>query len=214
MSIRVLLADDHGVLRDGVRRLLEINDDIRVVAAVDDGAEVVGNAQRFRPDVVLMDISMPQMDGIAATRALRDKVPGAKVLILSVHSSADFIGRSVAAGARGYLIKESCGDEVVRAVRVVASGRKYFGQGVAELMRDADAQTVAGDAALEQLTESERRILALVVDGRSNAEAAALLRLSPRTVETYRARLMHKLGIEDLPALVKFAIRHGITDTE
>lgn len=213
MSIRVLLADDHGVLRDGVRRLLEINDDIRVVAAVDDGAEVVGNAQRFRPDVVLMDVSMPRMDGIAATRALRDKVPGAKVLILSVHSSADIVGRSVAAGARGYLVKESCGEEVVKAVRAVASGRKYFGQGVAEMLRDGDAQTARG-AALEQLTESERRILALVADGKSNAEAAALLRLSPRTVETYRARLMHKLGIEDLPALVKFAIRHGITPLE
>jgi DNA-binding NarL/FixJ family response regulator len=214
MSISVLLADDHGVLRDGVQCLLEINEDIRVIAAANDGAEAVRKAQQYQPDVVLMDISMPRMDGIAATRALRDKVPGAKVLILSVHSSADIIGRSMDAGARGYVLKESCGEEVVRAVRAVASGREYFGQGIAETLRGSDARTASGRAALEQLTGSERRILALVADGKSNAEAAALLRLSPRTVEAYRARLMHKLGIEDLPTLVKFAIRHGMTDAE
>jgi DNA-binding NarL/FixJ family response regulator len=209
MVISVLLADDHGVLRDGMQRLLEANADIKVVATADNGREAVEKAAELQPDVVVMDISMPNMNGLEATRRIADRAPTTGVAILSMHSSAELVREAFAAGARGYVLKESAGDEVVRAVRTVAAGRRFVGEGVVDKVR-------AGDTAsdLASLTAREREILPLIVNGKSNAEAAAILGLSHRSVETYRLRLMQKLGIEDLPTLVKFAIRHGMTTLE
>jgi DNA-binding NarL/FixJ family response regulator len=209
MVISVLLADDHGVLRDGMQRLLEANADIRVVAVAQDGLEAVRKAAELQPDVVVMDISMPGMNGLAATRRIAERAPRSGVVILSMHSSADMVRAALAAGARGYLLKESAGDEVVRAVRAAAAGRRFLGEGVADKVLPGGPP-----APLDQLTAREREVLQLVVQGKSNAEAAAILGLSPRSVETYRLRLMQKLGIEDLPSLVKFAIRHGMTSIE
>jgi DNA-binding NarL/FixJ family response regulator len=209
MVINVLLADDHGVLRDGVQRLLEANADIKVVATVDDGREAVAKAAELRPDVVVMDISMPNVNGLEATRRIVDRAPATGVAILSMHSSEEMVREAFAAGALGYVLKESAGDEVVRAVRTVAAGRRFVGEGVVGKVRAED--TASG---LASLTAREREILPLIVNGKSNAEAAAILGLSPRSVETYRLRLMQKLGIEDLPTLVKFAIRHGMTTLE
>ena len=209
MVINVLLADDHGVLRDGVQRLLEANADIKVVATVDDGREAVEKAVELRPDVVVMDISMPNMNGLEATRRIADRVPATGVAILSMHSSAELVREAFAAGARGYVLKESAGDEVVRAVRTVAAGRRFVGEGLMDKVRTED--TASG---LASLTAREREILPLIANGKSNAEAGAILGLSPRSVETYRLRLMQQLGIEDLPTLVKFAIRHGMTTLE
>jgi DNA-binding NarL/FixJ family response regulator len=209
MVISVLLADDHGVLRDGVQRLLEANADIKVVATADDGREAVEKAAELQPDVVVMDISMPDINGIEATRRIADRAPATAVAILSMHSSSEMVREAFAAGARGYVLKESAGDEVVRAVRTLAAGRRYVGEGVAHKVLAED--TASG---LERLTGREREILPLIVSGKSNAQAAAILGLSPRSVETYRLRLMQKLGIEDLPTLVKFAIRHGMTTLE
>jgi DNA-binding NarL/FixJ family response regulator len=208
MVINVLLADDHGVLRDGVQRVLESNADIRVVAAVDDGHKAVEQALRLRPQVVVMDISMPGLSGLEATRRIARGAPASAVVILSMHSSAELTREAFAAGAKGYLLKESAGDEVVKAVRAVAAGRRYLGEGLAEALLDAR------DAPLERLTPREREVLQLIVEGKSNAETAAALGLSPRSVETYRLRLMEKLGIGDLASLVKFAIRHGMTTLE
>jgi DNA-binding NarL/FixJ family response regulator len=211
MVISVLLADDHGVLRDGVRRLLEANADIRVVASVENGHEAVGKAAQLMPDVVVMDVSMPELSGIEATRQIVRRAPATGVVILSMHSSAELIWQALAAGARGYILKESAGDEVVKAVRAVAAGQRFIGEGIAnKVLADYPART----GIVELLTPRERQVLQLVAEGKSNGEAAALLGLSPRSVETYRARLMHKLGIEDLPTLVKFAIRHGMTTLE
>ena len=209
MVIKVLLADDHGVLRDGMQRLLEANADIKVVATADDGREAVEKAAKLQPDVVVMDISMPNMNGLEATRRILDRAPATGVAILSMHSSAELVREAFAAGARGYVLKESAGDEVVRAVRTVAAGRRFVGKGVTDKVLAEDT-----GSGIASLTAREREILQLIVNGKSNAEAAAILGLSPRSVETYRLRLMQKLGIEDLPTLVKFAIRHGMTTLE
>jgi DNA-binding NarL/FixJ family response regulator len=209
MVIRVLLADDHGVLRDGVQRLLEANADIKVIATAQDGRLAVEKAAELQPDVVVMDISMPSMNGLEATRRIADRAPATGVAILSMHSSAEMVREAFAAGALGYVLKESAGDEVVKAVRTVAAGQRFVGEGVADKVRAE--HTGFGIASL---TAREREILPLIVNGKSNAEAAAILGLSPRSVETYRLRLMQKLGIQDLPTLVKFAIRHGMTTLE
>ena len=209
MVINVLLADDHGVLRDGVQRLLESNSDIKVIATVDDGLAAVEKAVELQPDVVVMDVSMPGLNGLEATRRIADRAPATGVAILSMHSSAELVREAFAAGARGYLLKESAGDEVVRAVRAVAAGRRFFGEGVVDKVLVENT-----GSGIASLTAREREVLRLIADGKSNAEAAAILGLSPRSVETYRARLMEKLAIEDLASLVKLAIRHGITTLE
>jgi DNA-binding NarL/FixJ family response regulator len=209
MVIRVLLADDHGVLRDGVQRLLEANPDIKVVATVGNGREAVEKTAVMQPEVVVRDISMPDMHGLEATRRIANLAPATGITILSMHSSAEMVREAFAAGALGYVLKESAGDEVVRAVRTVAAGRPFIGEGVTDKLHAE--HTGYG---ITSLTARERDILPLIVNGKSNAEAAAILGLSPRSVETYRLRLMQKLGIEDLPTLVKFAIRHGMTTLE
>ena len=210
MAIAVILADDHGVLRDGMRRLLETHADIRVVATASDGLEAIAQAEQLRPDVVAMDIAMPRLNGIEATRSIVERVPGTGVLILSMHSSPDLIQEALSAGARGYLLKECFGAEVIAAVRAVAAGGVYLGQGISAKNLDVQRNGLSGTAPLQDLSNVERGILRLVASGRSNAEAAQQLGLSPRTVETYRSRLMEKLHLDDLPALVRYAIRHGI----
>jgi DNA-binding NarL/FixJ family response regulator len=212
MGITVLLADDHGVLRDGVRRLLEATGDIRVVAVADNGLEALEKATEVRPDVALLDISMPGLSGIEATRAIMARFPKTAVVILSMHSSMELVQEALRAGARGYLLKESAGEEVVKAVRAVAAGRRFLEAGVTELVIEGCIHARVATAA--HLTARERDVLRLVVEGKSNIESAAALGLSPRSVETYRLRLMQKLGLSDLPSLVKFAIRHGITTLE
>jgi DNA-binding NarL/FixJ family response regulator len=202
--IAVLIADDHGVLRDGLRRLLESSEGLQVVGAVGDGRAAVEMAAARQPDVVVMDVGMPGLNGIAATRAILGCCPGAGVVMLSMHASPEIVRQALLAGARGYLLKECAGDEVVLAVRAVAAGERYLGQGVAE-------PGSPGAGGLGALTRRELEVLQLVVEGKSNAAAAGILGLSPRSVETYRARLMQKLAVDDLPSLVKLAIRHGLT---
>ena len=213
MVIRVLLADDHGVLRDGVQRLLQAHSDIKVVSMVKDGSEAVEMAAQLRPDVVVMDITMPGLSGVEATRTITEKVPSVGVVILSMHSTVELIRQALLAGARAYLLKESTGCEVESAVRAVAAGRRFLGAGIADKIA-AEFPYAAKHIDIDYLTPREREVLRLIVEGRSNAEAAAVLGLSPRSVETYRSRVMNKLRIEDLPSLVKFAIRHGITTVD
>ena len=211
--IRVLVADDHGVLRDGLRRLLETDPEIRVVADANDGREAIAQAAATRPQVVVMDISMPKMDGIESTRAIISNAPDTGVVMLSMHSADSTVREALDAGARGYLLKESAGAEVLSAVRAVAAGGSYFGEGLGAAQR-GQARGGSNVDPTARLTESERRVLRLVVQGKSNIETARALDLSPRTVETYRARLMEKLQVGDLPALVKFAIRNGLTSID
>ncbi|MBP6189726.1 MAG: response regulator transcription factor [Azonexus sp.] len=211
MSITVLIADDHAVVRDGLRLLLETQPDIRVVGEVADGREAVEAVLRLKPDVVLMDLAMPVLNGADATKLILEKRENTRIVMLSMHSTAEHVFRALQAGALGYLRKESAGSEVVDAVRTVHGGRRYLSQKITESVVDDYIRKRAVDSPLESLSQREREILQLLVEGRSGIEIARQLHVSPKTVDTYRSRMMQKLGIGDLPGLVKFALQHGLT---
>lgn len=208
---RILIADDHAVVRDGLRALLEANADLTVLECVANGREAVIAAARIDPDIVLMDIAMPELNGIEAARAILSANPGARVIMLSMHATAEHIFRVLDAGALGYLLKDAAGQEVVQAVRTVREGRRYLSQSVASLMATDYLRRGQPESPLGSLSERERQILQFVVEGRSSADIAKSLSLSPKTIETYRSRLMQKLHVADLPALIRFAIQHGLT---
>ncbi len=210
MSIRILLADDHAVVRDGLRALLDAEPGMEVVGSVADGREAVLAVKRLQPDVVVMDINMPGLNGIEATRSVLELQPPPQVLILSMHGSSEHIYRALQAGARGYLLKEAAGSEVVGAVRAVAAGRRYLSERIADTALDAYLAEGRAHSPLDSLSARERQLLQLLAEGRSNTEAARLLSLSVKTVETYRSRLLLKLGLHDMSALVRFAIEHGL----
>jgi len=214
MTIRVFLADDHTVVRDGLRLLLESQGDITVIGEAADGRHTVQQLKHLYPDVVIMDIAMPDLNGIEATRQICESCPSTNVIILSMYATSEHIFQALKAGAKGYLLKEVAGKEVVDAVRAVYAGRRYLSQNIAETVIDDYAQKRQVELAqspLELLSSREQEILQLVVEGKSSKKIADILFLSPKTVETYRSRLMDKLGIRDLPGLVKFAIQHGLT---
>jgi DNA-binding NarL/FixJ family response regulator len=210
MKIRVLIADDHAMIRDGLAALLRDEERVEVVGTAADGREALRLARELRPDVVVMDIAMPEMNGVEALRELRAASPDARVLILSMFSTLEHVQQAFSAGAGGYLLKESAGAELKTAVEQVHSGRRYLSRQI-----EAHASVLLARGAqrtpLESLSRRERQILQLVVEGRSSTEIGQTLHLSAKTVETYRSRLMQKLGVDGVPALVKFAIAHGLT---
>lgn len=214
MPIEILLADDHAVVREGLRLLLESRGDLKVVGVASDGREAVSEARRLRPHVVVMDISMPALNGIEAARAITQALPDTKVLILSMERSPEHVFRALQAGARGYLLKQSAGTELVAAVHAVHGGRRYLGQEINETVVAEYINKGRPDSPLERLSTRERNLLQMIADGCSNAEAARSMCLSVKTVETYRSRLMQKLGLHSVPKLVKFAIEHGLTDAK
>jgi len=213
-SISVLVADDHGVVRDGLSAILRRDEDIKVIASVNDGAAAVREAERLKPHIAVLGIALSALSGIDAARIIAEKAPNVSVIILSNHSSPTVVRRALAAGALGYLGKESSGEDVLKAIHAVASGKRYLGEGLAEKIVEDDRGAAPGAIPGESLTATERNILRLVAEGKSNAEVAEMIGLSARTVETYRLRLMRKLGIGDLASLVKYAIRQGITPLE
>jgi DNA-binding NarL/FixJ family response regulator len=217
MSITVFLADDHAVVRDGLRFLLEAQPDIKVIGDAANGREAVRRVTQLCPDVVVMDIAMPEMNGIEAARKIVQDCPSAQVIILSMHSTTEHVFRALQAGARGYLLKESAGIEVVQAVRAVHTKQRYLSRKISDRLIDdyvRQRQAAETKSPLALLSPREREVLQLVVEGKSSAEVANILSLSPKTIETYRGRLMQKLGISDLPGLVKFAIQHGLIPLE
>lgn len=209
MSVRILIADDHAMIRKGLRMTLEIHEDLTVAGEAVNGREALAQVEELGPDVVIMDISMPELNGIEATRLICQRQPGVKVLIFSMHYSSEHCFRALSSGARGYILKESAGEEIVAAVRSVMRGRLYFGAGVANPLEKAGG--VGLKSPLERLSQREREILQLVVEGKSSSEIARMLTLSSKSIDTYRSRLMQKLGVGNLPALVRFALQHGIT---
>lgn len=213
MAIRVMLADDHAVVRDGLRMVLESQDDIEVVGDAADGRQAVEQAKALRPDIVLMDIAMPNLNGIEAAPHIREAVPRTQVVMLSMHATSEHVSRSLQAGAAGFVLKESAGKEVIEAVRTVQRGHRFLSPKVEDMVVEGYIRQAADSpekTPLERLSGREREVLQLVAEGKSSAAIADTLALSPKTVETYRSRVMHKLGLGDLPSLVKFAIEHGI----
>lgn len=215
MIISVFLADDHQVMRDGLRTLIETQPGFRVVGESGEGRETVRAIGRLMPDVVLMDIAMPGLNGIEATRQIRKKYPSVEVVVLSMYTTTEHIYRALEAGARGYLLKECAGNEVFEALRAAKEGRRFLSGKISERDVEDHRRSRAGGktaSPIERLSPREREILQLVVEGKSSAAIAKIVFLSPKTVETYRSRLMKKLDVDDLPALIKFAVANGLTN--
>lgn len=214
MSIKVFLADDHAVVRDGLRMLLEAQGDIEVVGEASEGRGTIKQVKTLCPDVAIIDIAMPEMNGIEVTAHILKECACTQVIILSMHATTEHIFQALNAGAKGYLLKESAGKEVIDAVRTVHRGCRYLSEQISDIMVDDyfyKRKAGGPKSPLDLLSLREREVLQLVVEGKSSAEIATILNLSPKTIETYRSRLMTKLGIEDITGLVKFAIQHGIT---
>ncbi len=211
--IRILLADDHTVVRDGLRALLERECDMSVVAEAADGRESVRLAETESPDVVVMDLAMPNMNGMEATRRIRAANSHIGVVILSMHQDESYVLGSLKAGARGYLLKDSMRGEVLQAIRAVYQGSTFLTRKVARILQE-DYVTRLQERGLEDrydlLSDREREVLQMIAEGRSNKEVANLLNVSVTTVETHRAHILQKLDIHSIPELILYAVRKGI----
>lgn len=213
MRITVFVADDHAVLRDGLATLLAAQPDMEVVGTASNGRTAVAEVLRLAPRVAILDISMPELDGIEAARQILAANPNTHVMILSMHAGAQHVFHALEAGVRGYMLKESASREVIEAVRVVQAGRRYLSPRVAEIVAQGVSDR-SGVSPISSLSQREREILKLVADGHSSAEIGTMLHLSPKTVDTYRSRMMQKLHVTDLAGVIKLAIQHGLTSLE
>ena len=212
-EVRVLLGDDHVVLRQGLRRILEDRRDWRVIAEAGNGRDAVRLAMELTPDVAVLDVGMPLLNGVEATRQIVRRVPSVRVLILSMHSDQAYVTQAVQAGARGYLLKESAGAELIEAIASVASGRPYFSPAVAQVVFDDYVRGLTERGITDRydaLSEREREVLQLVAEGRTSKEIADVLSISPATVETHRTHVLQKLGLRNTAEVVRYAARRGI----
>jgi two-component system response regulator NreC len=217
MAVTVLLAEDHTLVRDGVRALLRAEPDVVVVGEAADGPQAVLLARKLKPDVAVLDLSMPLLNGIEATRQIGAADLPTRVLILTMHRDRRYLFESLRAGARGYLVKDAASAELVTAIRTVASGQTYLSPAVAGLVMDdyvLRARGEEGGGGLERLSGREREILKLIAEGKSSVEIGRILHISNHTVDTHRRNLMVKLDIHTLAGLVKFAVRHGLSELE
>jgi DNA-binding NarL/FixJ family response regulator len=210
MTIRVMLADDHAVVRQSLRLLLERQKDVEVVGECDNGYDAVAQVLAAKPDVLVMDISMPELSGIEATRQLCAAWPQVRVIILSMHSTLSHVARALHAGARGFVLKSSDSMELMDAIRTVAAGGRYLSPELSIVVADAYGSRSLAQDPIDYLSPREREVMQLVVDGASSQEIAVRLGLSINTVDTYRSRLKTKLGVDNMADLVKFAIRHEL----
>jgi DNA-binding NarL/FixJ family response regulator len=206
--ITILIADDHAVVAEGLKHLIEAQTDMQVIAIVPDGREAVRQCEEMRPDVVIMDLSMPELNGADATRAILEHDPERRVIVLSMYADHEYVRRALKAGALGYVVKRSAAKDVVDAIRAVHAGQRYISPLVADAV--SDTPPAGKEDRLARLSTREREVLQLLAEGKTGTEIAQRLSLSPKTVETYRARLVEKLGIRDVAGLVRFAIQRGI----
>ncbi len=212
-KLRILLADDHTLMRQGLRRIIEEVPDWEVVADAANGRDAARQVLELKPDVAVLDIAMPQLNGIEVTRQVTRRLPSVHVLILSMYSDESYVLQALQAGARGYLLKDSADAELVRAVRAVSQGKSYFSPAVARIMLDDYVRHLAQKGVTdryEALSEREREVFQLIAEGRTNKEIADLLFLSVGTVETHRARIMEKLDVHSTAELVLYAVRRGV----
>ena len=211
--MKILLADDHTLVRQGLRKIIEEQPDWTVVAEAGDGREVVRKALQLKPDVVIVDIGMPLLNGIEATSQITRRLNDAHVLILSMHHDEAYITRALQAGARGYLLKDSADTDLVRAVTAVAAGKSFFSPTVARIILDEYGRQLAAKGVTDRfdtLSEREREVFQLIAEGYTNKEVADLLHISPATVETHRAHIMEKLDLHSTAELVLCAVRKGV----
>jgi DNA-binding NarL/FixJ family response regulator len=202
-QITVLLADDHGLVRRGFRRILEDDDKLQVVGEAGNGVEAIRMSYDLKPNVVVMDLSMPDLDGVQATKEIVKHLPSTQVLVLSMHAEDNYVRNALDAGARGYLLKSAIDVDLVGAIKSVAAGQRFIGSGLKYVAQDSDDE-------LRKLTAREKQVLQLIAQGKSNKEIAALLELSVNTVSVHRANLMEKMNIHRTAELVLFAIRKGL----
>ena len=213
--ITVLLADDHTIVREGFRKMLELEGDFTIVGEAQDGRQAVTLAKKLRPAVVLMDIAMPRLNGLEATRQILKAVPATKVLILSAHGDSAYVQSAIAAGAAGFLLKQTSSHDVCRAIREIAGGKTFFSPAVAKQLahqKNLGRRGGQKDPA-SQLTSRETEVLQLVAEGKANKETAAELGISIKTVEKHREHLMEKLDIHDTAGLTRYAISAGIIES-
>lgn len=206
MKIRVLVADDHAIVREGLGTMLGNQPDMVVVGLAANGRDAIRMVDEYQPDVAIMDISMPELNGIDAISQMLPRHPSIKVIVLSIHETKPYVNRALKAGARGYLLKETAGLEVVEAVRAVYSGERYLSQRISDLLTDISFRSLDGSkevSPLEQLSSRESEILQLVAEGKTSQEIGERLSISSKSVDTYRSRLMRKIGVKDVAGLVK-----------
>jgi len=214
MQVRVLIADDHEVVAEGLKHVVAAQSDFTVVGSVQDGRTAVQRTHELEPDIVVMDIAMPGMNGIEATRAIHERNPRTRVIILSMHSNHEYLYRALQAGASAFIVKRSAARELVEAIHAVHAGGHYFSPQIANRVAGRYAGRGASQDPLHTLSAREREVLQLLAEGKGVGDIADALHLSPKTIETYRAHLYQKLDIHDLPGLVRFAIQHGVTTLE
>ena len=217
MSIKILVVDDHGIMREGLRLLIGQQEDMETVGEGADGREAIELARKFGPDVVLMDVSMPRLNGIEAARQIIKENHGTKVLALSAYSNKSFVTDMLRAGASGYILKDGVTNELVRAIRAVTANERYLSTKIAGIVIEDyihSGNSGSEQPVLDNLTGKERELLQLLVENKSSKEAARLLHVSVKTVDARRRGIMDKLGISGIAALTKFAIREGLTSLE
>jgi len=210
--IRILIADDHGIVRTGLKLLLDRIGEMEVVGEAADGREAVRLAAELHPDIVIMDIAMPLLNGLQAAQAIRQNAPTG-VIFVTMHTDESYILKALDAGARGYLLKDNADEDIERAVRAVAAGKPYFSPTISRALLEEDMRLMRKRGvqdSFDLLTEREREVLQLLAEGKSNKEAAGVLNLSPYTVETHRTNLMQKLGIHNTAEIVLYAVRKGV----
>jgi two-component system, NarL family, response regulator NreC len=215
--LRVLLADDHDVVRKGLRYLLSEDPGIEVVGEASDGREAVGLAEQLKPDVLVIDIAMPHLNGVQATAQITKRDPKIAVVILTMYTNEVYLTRALDAGARGYLLKDSVGPDLLRAVRSVTAGKPFFSSAVTHTILEDYVRRIRQENVQDSydlLTDREKEVLQLLAEGKSNKEAAALLAISPTTVETHRTHLMQKLDLHNTADIVLYAVRKKIIATE
>jgi two-component system response regulator NreC len=211
--VSILIGDDHTLMRQGLRKILEEQPDWTVIDEARNGREAVEKALELQPTVAIIDITMPLLNGIEATRQITRRAPNVRVLIVSMHSDDAYLVQALQAGARGYLLKDSADTDLVRAVASAAAGKSFFSPAIASVMLDGYVRQLTEKGVVNRyqlLSEREREVLQLVAEGRSSKEVAELLNLSPATVDTHRAHILQKLDLHNMAELVLFAVRHGI----